>query len=206
MKYLSQNNYFRFITVIFTYVGPPALTVNIMKNTESSSIVVQWDEVDDSLPTTYVVTWASERDHIVQVKTLTVQSSYTITGLTLDTVYNITVTASNICGTGPEYRTSVSLTTGSISSNISAITSTMTITSATSSNTSTAITKSSTITITASIAMMNPSTTTTNPITTSGITSTYTATDIMPPLSTMNPTNASTADENSKILSIIIWN
>ena len=83
-----------------------------MKKTESLSVVVQWGEVDDSLPTTYTVTWTSERDHIVQVKTLIEQSSYTITGLTLDIVYTITVTASNKCGTGPEYSTSVSFPTG----------------------------------------------------------------------------------------------
>ena len=101
--------------------GPPALTVNIMKHTESSSIVVQWDEVDDSLPTTYTVTWTSERDHITHPVTLIGQLSYTITGLTLDTVYTITVTATNICGTGPEYITSVSLSTDTTSS-ISAVT------------------------------------------------------------------------------------
>ena len=83
-----------------------------MKNTESLSIVVQWDKVDVSLHTTYTVVWTSERDlNNVQVKTLIEQSSYTITGLTLDTVYTITVTAYNRCGTGPEYSTSVSLTT-----------------------------------------------------------------------------------------------
>ena len=82
-----------------------------MLNIESSSIVVQWDEVDDSLPTTYVVTWTSERDlNNVQTKTLEEQSSYTITGLSLDTVYTIIVTAVNRCGQGPEYSTSVSLT------------------------------------------------------------------------------------------------
>ena len=87
--------------------------MNITKNTESSSIVVQWDKVDDSLPTTYIVTWTSERDlNNVQVKVLLEQSSYTITGLTLDTVYTITVTASNKCGTGPEYSTSISFPTG----------------------------------------------------------------------------------------------
>ena len=83
-----------------------------MKNTESPSIVVQWDEVDELLPTTYTVTWASEIDHKLHPATLIEQSSYTINGLTLDTVYTITVTASNSCGQGPEYSTSVLLTTG----------------------------------------------------------------------------------------------
>ena len=90
-----------------------------MKNTESSSIIVQWDEVDDSLPTTYVVTCTSERDHIAQSIGVVEQSSYTITGLTLDTVYTITVTAANMCGTGPEYRTSVSLTSDTYSTTTS---------------------------------------------------------------------------------------
>ena len=98
---------------MLNFVGPPALAVNITENTESSSIVVQWDEVDDSLTTTYIVTWSSERDHITHPVILTEQLSYTITGLTLDTVYTITVTASNRCGQGPEYRTTASLTTGS---------------------------------------------------------------------------------------------
>ena len=98
-----------------------------MKNTESSSIVVQWDEVDDSLPTTYIVTWTSERDHIIQSKTLEEQSSYTITGLTLDTVYTITVSASNICDTGPEYSISVSLTSDTTSTTSSIIRPTSTI-------------------------------------------------------------------------------
>ena len=100
----------------FFFTGPPALTVNITKNTESSSIVVQWDEVDNSFPITYVVTWTSERDlNDAQSIGVVELSSWTITGLALDTVYTITVTATNICGHGPEYRTSVSLTTDSIS-------------------------------------------------------------------------------------------
>ena len=89
--------------------------MNITKNTESSSIVVQWDEVDDSLPITYIVTWTSERDRITQSQSLEEQSSYTITGLTLDTIYTITVAATNRCGSGPENRTSVSLTSGTTS-------------------------------------------------------------------------------------------
>ena len=118
--------------------GPPALTVDITENTESSSIVVQWDEVDDSLPTTYAVTWTSEGDHIIQSKTLEEQSSYTITGLTLDTVYTITVTAINRCGTGPEYSTSVSLTAIAIST-IGSTIATITTTSVTSTATPSSI-------------------------------------------------------------------
>ena len=96
-------------TPVFT--GPPALTVNITKNIESSSIVVQWDAVDDSLPTTYTIIWTDEGD-LFEVDTLTEQTSYTITGLTLDTVYTVTVTPANDCGGGPEFSTSVLFPTG----------------------------------------------------------------------------------------------
>ena len=198
------------VIIIFTYVGPPALTVNITKHTESSSIVVQWDEVDDSLTTTYVITWTSERDlNNVQAKTVEEHSSYNITGLTLNTVYTITVYATNRCGQGPEHSTSVSLTTDAIfSSTSTAITNTMTITSTASLSTSTAIMKSSTIT--ASNAVINPITITitetinlmtssTNP--SAVITSANTPTDNMSPASTMNLIDTTTTDDNSKILS-----
>ena len=94
-------------TYVYTHLftGPPALTVNIMKNIESLSIVVQWDAVDDSLPTIYTIIWADEGD-LFEVVTLTEQTSYTITGLTLDTVYTITITPANRCGGGPEFSTS----------------------------------------------------------------------------------------------------
>ena len=85
--------------------------MNVIENATALSTVVQWDEVDDSHNTNYTVTWASERD-IVHHVTLTEQSSYTITGLTLDTVYTITVTASNRCGQGPAFMTIVLFPTG----------------------------------------------------------------------------------------------
>ena len=92
------------------FVGPSDLEVSIMRNIVDLSVVVWWDEVDDSLPTNYTITWTSNSPkHSVN---LTEQPSYTITGLTLDTVYTITVTATNMCGTGPEYKTSVLLPTG----------------------------------------------------------------------------------------------
>ena len=96
------------------YVGPSALSVSTTKNVTNSSVVVQWDEVEDYLlTTTYTVTWTSERDPSnIQSATLTEQSSYTITGLTLDTVYTITVTAANECGQGPEFVTSIIISTG----------------------------------------------------------------------------------------------
>ena len=68
--------------------------------------------MDDFLTTTnYAVTWAIGTTTIDSA-TLIEQSPHTITGLTLDTVYTITVTAANECGQGPEYVTSVSFPSG----------------------------------------------------------------------------------------------
>ena len=99
------------VTFYPDFAGPSALAVNIIKDIESSSIVVQWDAVDESFITTYILTW-SRAGGSLQVATLTEQTSYTITGLILDTVYAITVTAANRCGLGPEFRTSIQFSTG----------------------------------------------------------------------------------------------
>ena len=112
-----------------------------MENIGTSSIVVQWDAVDDSLIITYTIVWSRAGGGVRQVATLTEQTSYTITGLTLDTVYNITVTAANTCGSGPEIVTTVSLsldttsTTSSISPTVTASTNSMSISIATTSST-----------------------------------------------------------------------
>ena len=76
--------------------------MNVIKNIESSSIVLQWDTVDDSAATIYTITWTRAGGGL-QVATLIEQTSYTITGLILDTVYAITVSAANRCGQGPEF-------------------------------------------------------------------------------------------------------
>ena len=103
--------------------------MNIIKNITNSSVVVQWDTVDDVQDTNYTVTWtiANESD-VTQVNTE--QTSYTLTGLTLNTVYNINVTATNKCGQGEEFRTSVlfsEVTSSGISPTIITVNSTLTV-------------------------------------------------------------------------------
>ena len=85
--------------------------LNIMKIDENVSAIVQWDVADVSLPTTYTVNWTSITTPM-QSATGTDQSSYTITGLTLDTVYTVIVSATDRCGTGPESTASVTISTG----------------------------------------------------------------------------------------------
>ena len=172
--YVCIHNYYLFFT------GPSALTVNIMKDIKNSSIVVQWDVVDDYLTTTYIVTWTSERDHNLQVATLIEQSSYTITGLTLDTVYFITVTAANRCGAGPEFVTRVSLSTdttsitSSISPTVTTNTNPMTIMSTANTNNVTITTQSSIVTTTTAMIYPSAAATTSINITSLGATVTTT--------------------------------
>ena len=183
--------------ILILFAEPSDLTVNITEIIMNLSVVVQWDEVDDSLPTIYRVTWTSNETNSTQSRILIEQSSYTITGLTLDTVYTITVTASNRCGQGPEYITSVSLTidatsttaippianasTNTITPEAATITATSmqsstttttttTTTSAVAAATATTTTNDNTATITISNTVINNSdTNTTNIITTTGI-------------------------------------
>ena len=63
--------------------------MNTTTNIGSSSIIVQWDEVDDSLHTTYTIAWTD--GELLGITTIEEETSYTITGLTLDTVYTVTV-------------------------------------------------------------------------------------------------------------------
>ena len=201
-----------FNTYVATYgfTGPSALTVNIVKNNESLSVVVQWDAVDDFLFTTYTVTWGDRNDHFATVDE---QTSYTITGLTLDTVYTVIVSAANRCGQGPEVITSVSFstdttsTTSTISPTVTASTNPMTIIStvnpSSSSNPSTTPMTTNSITTTVNgnadiSASRNPDTTMTTTITNSSITIT---TNVM---SSTNIANTPTTDETSKFSTYIV--
>ena len=138
-----------------------------MKNNESS-IVVQWNKVDNSLPTTVVVMWTSKIDHHTS-HGLVGFTSYTITGLTLDTVYNITVYASNTCGNESKFITSILLTTTKSASLRAAIAS-----------------------ITPSIAIVSTTPSITTTITSPSISTVNTI--AMPSTSTVNPGDASAAD------------
>ena len=104
--------------------------MNITKKIESLSIFVQWGAVDDFLTTTYIITWTNESDpsniqpNNIQSAAVVEQTTYTTTGLTLDTVYTITVFAANKCGSGLEFVTSISFpadTTSTTSSIISTV-------------------------------------------------------------------------------------
>jgi len=74
--------------------------VNFTKIIRTSSLVVQWNAVGDISDTLYIVTWSGGGF------TTTRMTSYTITGLTVDTNYTITVSAANLCG-GPEFTTNI---------------------------------------------------------------------------------------------------
>ena len=69
-------------------------------DTTSESFVVLWDEVMDIFTITYNVTWYDDSGIIGKD---TVNSPpYTVTGLTANTTYNVTVVAINTCcGAGP---------------------------------------------------------------------------------------------------------
>ena len=66
----------------------------------NESFVLQWDAVNDVFPVTYTVRWYRGNDLIGMDSVDGL--SYTVTGLTVNTSYNVTVVAVNTCcGTGP---------------------------------------------------------------------------------------------------------
>ena len=76
------------------------MNVRIRDNIISESFVVLWDEVMDIFSVTYNVTWYNESG-IVGLVTVN-RPPYTVTGLTANTTYNVTVVAINTCcGAGP---------------------------------------------------------------------------------------------------------
>ena len=69
------------------------------ENINTDSFMVQWDAVADVFPINYTVRWYGEN---TDNSTTTIELSYTVTGLTSNTSYNVTVVAINTCcGAGP---------------------------------------------------------------------------------------------------------
>ena len=94
--------------IVFT--GPSVVRISVMKNFELSLIVVRWDEVVNV--SNYTVTWTDSDGTFLSTETLIQQSSLALSGLTLNTVYNISIVASNSHCTGPEFITSVLFSAG----------------------------------------------------------------------------------------------
>ena len=61
----------------------------------SESFVIQWDAVIDIFPVKYTVRWY-DGDHLIGMSSVN-GLSYTVTGLTSNTSYTVTVTAYNVC-------------------------------------------------------------------------------------------------------------
>ena len=75
------------------------MNVRIRDDITSESFVVLWDEVMDIFTITYNVTWYDDSG-VIGVDAVN-SPPYTVTGLTANTSYNVTVVAINTCGAGP---------------------------------------------------------------------------------------------------------
>ena len=89
-----------FVFHYFNTDVPDAVMITTTYNNASGSLLVQWNEVTDYFTVNYTVTWYDESSIVGMV---TVNSPpYTVTGLTANISYNVTVVAINTCcGAGP---------------------------------------------------------------------------------------------------------
>ena len=97
-------------TFVYYNVDIPSGVVNvrIRDDITNESFVVLWDEVMDIFTITYNVTWNDESG-IIGMDTVN-SPPYTITGLSANTSYNVTVVAINTCGAGPASDVVVAMT------------------------------------------------------------------------------------------------
>ena len=84
------------------YTDKPDAPLNVRilpEDIKHDSFIVQWDAVTDVFPITYTVWWYGED---IDNTATTTKLRYTITGLTSNTSYSVTIVAINTCcGTGP---------------------------------------------------------------------------------------------------------
>ena len=97
--------------MLYSYVGPSSLKVNVTKIIKNLTVDLHWDAVEDILNATYVVTCTHDGNNFENF-TLKEQTSLTITGFIPDKEYTITACATNKCGNGPEYVSTVSFPGG----------------------------------------------------------------------------------------------
>ena len=103
------------------YTDKPDAPLNIRippEDIKHDSFIVQWDAVTDVFPITYTVRWYGED---INNTNTTNELSYTVTGLTSNTSYSVTVVAINTCcGTGPvsDVMTATTSSSQSISLNL----------------------------------------------------------------------------------------
>ena len=90
------------------FIGP-SKPMNIRFHTTNVSIFVQWDAIINQHVDRYIVNWTDGTNPIQSV--IAHKISYTVTGLTPNTTYIVTVAAVNKCGTSADsssVRTNVS--------------------------------------------------------------------------------------------------
>ena len=96
-----EPRYYVYAHVYYFYPDVPNAVTNvrIRDDITNESFVVLWDEVMDIFTITYNVTWYNDSG-IIGMDTVN-SPPYTVTGLTANTSYNVTVVAINTCGAGP---------------------------------------------------------------------------------------------------------
>ena len=84
------------------YTDKPDAPLNVRippEDIKHDSFIVQWDAVIDVFPINYTIQWFGED---IDNTAITTKLRYTITGLTSNTSYSVTVVAINTCcGIGP---------------------------------------------------------------------------------------------------------
>ena len=154
---------------------PPTSPVKVRfptENVTNLSFVVQWDAVNNQSDDRYIVSWT---DGTNPIQTVTVnETSCTVTGLTPNTTYTVTVAAINENCTGPLSNNKNVTTNSSLSMD--------------------------TVSTTSVLITTNSTTATTHTITTDTDTSTTTDADnIMPTVKITNPPNATSKYLNHKV-------
>ena len=85
--------------IVYILIGPPRdkITVNVSSDTITAcSFVLQWNGLSSD-PVWYAVTILTEVGALIITDNTTL-TNYAVTGLNSSTVYNVSVTANNICG------------------------------------------------------------------------------------------------------------